>query len=71
MLFKDIQIKFEIEPTNLEQYVNQECFDEFVKFVRNYMIDKINKSEYEKADVAKEILSTLYYLKWKKSWLSI
>lgn len=68
-----ISIEFNIEKVNLEQYVWDKVFEDFKKFVKNYMVDKYNKKEYEKAEAWKEILEHLYYLehkKWKFSWLS-
>jgi len=62
--------EFMIEETKLEQYVWTEAYEAFKKYLKNYIVDAVNKDEYEKVSVAKDILTWLIVLEKskKKSW---
>ncbi len=66
-----ILLEFKLEDTKIDRYVKDDSFQEYKKFIKNYMVNKYNSQEYSKAEAAKELLEHLYYLelkKKKKSW---
>ena len=66
-----ILLEFNLEKINIEEYVTDQSFQEFKKLIKNYMIDKYNSKEYDKAEAWKEILEHLFFLEQKntkKSW---
>ena len=45
-----ILLEFNLEKINIEEYVTDQSFQEFKKLIKNYMIDKYNSKEYDKAE---------------------
>lgn len=66
---KRVELRFEIEETNIWDYVWSKSYEEFKKYLKNYMIDAVNKGRYEKAEVAKELLSWLFFIEKSKKRL--
>jgi len=66
-----IELEYKTEKSELHKYVWEQSYEEFKKFLNNFIVNSYNEKEYNKAEVWKELLQHLYYLevkKWKFSW---
>jgi len=67
MFERKIRIEFKPEQTKIYKYVNDPQYEEFLKFVKNEMIEYLNKQDYKGFEIMKQFYEKLLHIK-KSSW---